>query len=80
MRFVFVCVSLLLLLAGEAVLACPSCFAEAGAEQREAYLGTTVFLSALPLVLLGLLAMRLYRGSRRHAGRPGEPLQRGLHG
>ena len=72
MRRVFVFVSLSLLRAGEAVLACPRCFAEAGAEQREAYLGTTVLLSALPLLLLGFLGVRLYQASRRNAGGPTE--------
>ena len=54
-----------LLLAGGTSWACPSCFSEAEPQQRQAYLGTTVFLSALPLLLLGFLAMRIYRGSRR---------------
>ncbi len=58
----------------------PSCFAEAGEEQREAYIGTTVFLSALPLLLLGFLALRLYRGNRRNAGRVVATTERGLYG
>ena len=58
-----------LLLASEAAWACPSCFAEAKPAQREAYLDTTVLLSALPLLLLGFLALRLYQGSRRRDGR-----------
>jgi hypothetical protein len=67
---------LALLLVGDAALACPSCFKEAEPEQRGAYIGTTVFLSALPLLLLGFLGMRIYRGSREQAavapGREGE--------
>ncbi len=75
----FVFVSISLLRAGEAALACPRCFAEAGADQREAYLGTTVLLSALPLLLLGFLAVRLHQGSRRNAGRPERPTEGDLY-
>ena len=50
-----------LLLTGETAGGCPSCFAEAEPQQRQAYLGTTVFLSALPLLLLGFLALCIYR-------------------
>jgi hypothetical protein len=80
MRRLIVLVSLSLLLAGDTVLACPSCFAEAGEEQRQAYLGTTVFLSALPLLLLGFLALRLYRGNRHNAARAAATTEGGLHG
>ena len=79
-RHMFVLMGLWLVLAGEAVLACPSCFAEAGEEQREAYIGTTIFLSALPLLLLGFLALRLYRGSRRTAARAGATAAEGMYG
>jgi len=74
-----VLLSLWLVQAGEAVSACPSCFAEAGEEQREAYIGTTIFLSALPLLLLGFLAVRLYRGSRRNATGAGATAE-GMYG
>ena len=80
LRRVFALVSLLLLLAGEAVLACPVCFAETGADQRNAYLVTTVLLSALPLLLLGFLGARLYQGSRRNAGRRGALAEGNLDG
>ena len=80
LRRLFVFLSLLPLLLGEAALACPRCFAEARPEQRQAYLDTTVLLSALPLLLLGLLALRLYRGSRRNAARSEESTEGGLYG
>ncbi len=80
MRRVIVFVSVWLLLASEAALACPVCFAAAGAEQREAYFGTTVLLSALPLLVLGFLALRLYQGSRRNADRREAPAEGDLYG
>ena len=55
------------LLVGNTAWACPSCFSEA---ERRAYIGTTLFLSALPLMLLGFLALRIYRGSRQPSKRP----------
>jgi len=70
MRRLFIFGMLLLYRAGEAALACPRCFAEAGEEQRDAYLGTTVLLSALPLVLIGFLAARIYQGSRNREDSP----------
>ncbi len=65
-----------LLIACDAVWACPSCFSEAEPQQRAAYVGTTVFLSALPLMLLGFLALCLFRGSRRRDRSP----EGGAHG
>ena len=80
LRRTWAVVCLLLLLSGEAALACPVCFAETGAGQREAYVLTTVLLSALPLVLMGLLGARLYQGSRRNAGRRRAPAEGDLDG
>lgn len=48
----------------EQALACPACLAEASPEQQKVYLSTTVLLSALPLLLLGFIALRLYVASR----------------
>ncbi len=40
--------------------ACAVCF-DASAETRGAFLGTTVFLSLLPLAVIGLIVFWLYR-------------------
>jgi len=70
MRWTLTFLVVAFLLTGETAGGCPSCFAEAEPQQRQAYLGTTVFLSALPLLLLGFLAICIYRGSRRRSEGP----------
>lgn len=46
-----------------ALLACSVCF-DASAETRGAYLGTTIFLSLLPLAFIAGVAFWLYRRVR----------------
>lgn len=60
-------VGALLALAPHAALACPVCFA---AEQRrlDAYVGTSVLLSLLPLAAIGGIAVVIYRRSRARSG------------
>lgn len=49
-----------------AAAACPVCFASRGAANREAFVETTVFLSALPLLLVGLFVWWVLRRARHH--------------
>jgi len=53
-------------LAPAVALACPVCF-DQDAPAREAYLATTVFLSLVPLALIGGLAFALHRRARARA-------------
>lgn len=52
-------------------LACPVCFSAKNEATRVAFLGTTVFLTALPLFLVGgvalWLAKRMEQAEREHA-------------
>lgn len=52
--------------------ACPVCF-DARETQRAAFLGTTIFLSLLPLGMIGGLALFLFRRSRARSEGDGEP-------
>lgn len=47
-------------------LACPVCF-DQDAPAREAYLATTIFLSLVPLALIGGLAFVLHRRAKDRA-------------
>ena len=67
-------VGLALLVAPEIASACPVCNANGEEESRVAFILTTVFLSALPVVMIGLGAWVVWRRVRaiEQAPRPGE--------
>ena len=54
----------LLVLAPDAAHACPVCF-DPRAENRFAFLGTTIFLSLLPLGLIGSMVLFVRHRSRK---------------
>jgi hypothetical protein len=54
---------LMALSAPEAAMACSVCFS-ATEQNRMAFLGTTIFLSLLPLFLIGTVSVVLWRRSR----------------
>lgn len=49
-----------------AAVACPVCFAAKGEANRKAFVATTVFLSALPLVMIGTCVWWAAERIRRH--------------
>jgi len=53
-------------LAPAVALACPVCF-DQDAPARDAYLATTIFLSLVPLALIGGLAFVLHRRAKARA-------------
>jgi len=60
-----------------AAAACPVCFASRGADNRDAFVGTTIFMSALPLLLVGAFVWWVAQRIRRHElrapdGRPSQ--------
>lgn len=55
-------------LAGSAA-ACPLCQA-VGSESLKAYIGPTILLSAVPVAILGSIALWLWRAGRRTAAIP----------
>nr|PZN26048.1 MAG: hypothetical protein DIU78_08795 [Pseudomonadota bacterium] len=61
-----------------AAAACPVCFSARNADNRAAFVETTIFMSALPLVLVGAFLWWAARRIRHHEGRASEsPPQRG---
>ena len=71
-RWVPALVLLLFLVAPDVAHACPVCF-DARDRNRAAFFATTVFMSLLPLGLVGLLAAWLRRRSRVLRGLPADP-------
>jgi len=55
-----------------AAVACPVCFAAKGEANRKAFVATTVFLSALPLVMIGTSVWWAVHAVRRHELRESE--------
>lgn len=71
-RWVPVLVLLLVVLAPDVAQACAVCF-DPRDRNRAAFFATTVFLSLLPLGLVGLLGVWLRRRSRALRGLPADP-------
>jgi len=71
-RWVPVLVLLLVVLAPDVAQACSVCF-DPRDRNRAAFFATTVFLSLLPLGLVGLLGVWLRRRSRALRGLPADP-------
>lgn len=46
--------------------ACPVCFAAKGEANRQAFVGTTLFMSALPLLMVGALVWWAARRLKQH--------------
>ena len=60
-------VAALLTVCAEPALACPVCFAAKNEENRQAFINATAFMTATPLLLIGLVALWVWLRVRRLA-------------
>lgn len=72
-RITAAALALYLVWAPRLAIACPACVVNEREESRIAFIGTTVFLSVLPLLLVGGAAYAIWRRIRQREMAPRTP-------